>query len=65
MSELRRRPYSLGLMCACEAGVCGSCGVTFTAAETVHRDICLKPAERRNAIITCVSRARGRIELAL
>ncbi|MFG1466662.1 cytochrome P450/oxidoreductase [Xanthobacter sp. DSM 24535] len=51
----------------CEEGLCGSCEVHVLAGEVDHRDKVLSAAERAgNArMMSCCSRGRGRISVAL
>ena len=49
----------------CEGGICGTCRVCLVSGEVIHRDAVLKPEERADTMITCVSRGRGRIGIAL
>lgn len=50
---------------ACERGVCGTCKVRYTKGDPLHRDAALLPTDRADQFITCVSRSRGEITLAL
>ena len=59
------RSHGFTIDSACEAGLCGTCRVGYSAGEPIHRDMALGVAERTTAILTCVSRARGRIVLTL
>lgn len=51
----------------CEEGLCGSCELAVQSGEIDHRDRVLTAAERAagNRIITCCSRARGRLVLSI
>jgi ferredoxin-NADP reductase len=49
----------------CEGGACGSCKVRYLAGEPVHRDFCLKTADRAHTVMACVSRAKGELVLDL
>ena len=51
----------------CRQGVCGECRVPVRAGEVLHRDLYLSQAERDagDAMMACVSRAAGRLELDL
>lgn len=50
----------------CRRGECGACIVDVVDGDVDHRDVCLTPAQRRNAMCTCVSWARtSDITLAL
>ncbi|MGK7868132.1 PDR/VanB family oxidoreductase [Falsiroseomonas sp. E2-1-a20] len=44
---------------SCESGTCGTCRTGYLAGEVDHRDLVLTPAERRRALMVCVSRARS------
>lgn len=50
---------------SCEAGACGSCRVHFVSGEPIHRDFALRPGERADQFICCVSRATGELTLDL
>lgn len=51
----------------CEEGLCGSCEVVVEAGEIEHRDKVLSTSERAASkrMITCCSRAKGKIRIAL
>lgn len=49
---------------SCESGVCGTCKTRLISGEADHRDLVLRPDERDDWIMTCVSRA-GSQELVL
>jgi len=49
----RRMPSS------CESGTCGTCRTGLLAGEADHRDLVLTEAERKDAIMICVSRAKS------
>ena len=51
----------------CRQGVCGECRVPVRAGTVLHRDLYLSQAERDagDAIMACVSRAAGRLEVDL
>lgn len=49
----RRAPSS------CESGTCGTCRTGLLGGEADHRDLVLSEAERRSAVMICVSRARS------
>lgn len=51
----------------CRQGVCGECRVPVRAGALLHRDLYLSQAEREagDALMACVSRADGRLELGL
>ena len=42
---------------SCESGTCGTCRTRLLEGEPDHRDLVLTEAERRHAIMICVSRA--------
>ena len=48
---------------SCESGTCGTCKTTVLAGEVDHRDMVLTPAERRTAMMVCVSRGKGELVL--
>lgn len=49
----RRSPSS------CESGTCGTCRTAVLEGEPDHRDMVLTDAERRSAMMICVSRAKS------
>lgn len=51
----------------CEEGLCGSCEVVVEAGEIEHRDKVLSTSEKAASklMITCCSRAKGKIRIAL
>jgi len=51
----------------CRQGVCGECRVPVRTGTVLHRDLYLSQAERDagDAMMACVSRAAGRLELDL
>ncbi len=51
----------------CRQGVCGQCRLPVRSGVVVHRDLYLTQAERDagDAMMACVSRAQGRLELSL
>ena len=59
------RDNGIALPSSCELRVCGSCECGYLAGDVIHRDVVLPPARRGSRIITCVSRARGRLVLDL
>ena len=42
---------------SCETGTCGTCKTKMLSGEADHRDLFLAPHERKDNIMTCVSRA--------
>lgn len=50
---------------SCQGGVCGTCRVRYLAGEPVHRDLALPADERTHTVLVCVSRAKGKLVLAL
>ena len=58
------RAHGHRLPSSCESGTCGTCRMKLLAGDPDHRDLVLTDAERRHAIMICVSRARSR-ELTL
>ena len=48
-------PYS------CRQGFCGTCKVRVLDGDVEHRDRLLAPADRRDSMLLCVSRATGRL----
>ena len=47
----------------CATGTCGTCKTAVLSGEADHRDMVLTPAERRTAMMVCVSRGRGELVL--
>lgn len=50
---------------SCEAGACGSCRVRYVSGQPIHRDFALRPEERADQFICCVSRAAGELTVDL
>ena len=50
---------------SCESGTCGTCRTRYLSGEVDHRDMVLTDAERRSAVMLCVSRAKGTLVLDL
>lgn len=48
---------------SCESGTCGTCKTAVLSGDVDHRDMVLTPAERRTAMMVCVSRGRGELVL--
>ena len=59
------RAHGRRLPSSCESGSCGTCRTTVLAGEVEHRDFVLTPAERRTAMLVCVSRGAGEVVLDL
>lgn len=57
--------HGVPMRTSCETGICGSCICDYAAGEVIHRDAVLQLAERSHRIVPCVSRARGKLTLAL
>ena len=47
----------------CEVGSCGTCRIDYVSGEIDHRDMVLTQAERGTSLMSCVSRARGKVVL--
>ncbi|MGB3386771.1 MAG: 2Fe-2S iron-sulfur cluster-binding protein, partial [Pseudaminobacter sp.] len=59
------RDNGIAVDAVCEGGVCGSCRVKYVEGEPVHRDLALRVEERADTLLVCVSRATGKLVLAL
>ncbi len=57
------RSHGLQSASSCESGTCGTCRTTLLSGEADHRDMVLSQAERRGAIMVCVSRGKGELVL--
>ncbi len=57
------RSNGLRVPSSCESGTCGSCKMRLVAGEAEHRDFVLESDEYDSAIMVCVSRGRGDIEI--
>jgi phthalate 4,5-dioxygenase reductase component len=55
MEALRARGHEVPS--SCETGTCGTCKTRMLSGEADHRDLFLAPHERKDNIMTCVSRA--------
>ena len=53
------RARGLDAPSSCESGTCGTCRTGLISGDVDHRDMVLSPAERRTAIMVCVSRAKA------
>ena len=57
------RANGLRVPSSCESGTCGSCKMRLVAGEVEHRDFVLESDEYNSAIMVCVSRGKGDIEI--
>ena len=57
------RSNGLRVPSSCESGTCGSCKMRLLAGEVEHRDFVLELDEYDSAIMVCVSRGKGDIEI--
>ena len=57
------RANGLRVPSSCESGTCGSCRMKLVAGEVEHRDFVLESDEYNSAIMVCVSRGKGDIEI--
>lgn len=59
--------HGLAVPSMCRQGVCGECRVPVRSGALQHRDLYLGQDEREagDAMMACVSRAHGRLELGL
>ncbi|MBO1073219.1 PDR/VanB family oxidoreductase [Roseomonas marmotae] len=53
------RAHGRKLPSSCESGTCGTCRTRYLSGEVDHRDMVLTPAERKSALMICVSRAKS------
>ena len=53
------RAHGLHAPSSCESGTCGTCKTRLVSGDVDHRDLVLSPAERTNALMVCVSRAKA------
>lgn len=49
----------IALDVSCQAGTCGACRTRYTAGSPIHRDLVLRPAERGEYLMPCVSGCAG------
>jgi len=54
------RNHGLDVPSSCETGTCGTCRTKLLAGEADHRDLVLAEHEKKDTIMICVSRARGK-----
>lgn len=59
------REHGLDMASSCEAGTCGTCKTRYLAGEPDHQDFVLGDDEQAEYVMPCVSRAVGRLKLAL
>jgi len=57
------RSNGLRVPSSCESGTCGSCKMKLVSGEVEHRDFVLESNEYNSAILVCVSRGKGDIEI--
>ncbi|KAI0206832.1 pyruvate kinase-like protein [Astrocystis sublimbata] len=48
---------------SCEVGNCGSCMVEYCKGEVVHKGVALDDEEKKDTMLACVSRGKGRITI--
>lgn len=53
----------IGIPSSCRSGTCGTCRVRVLSGTPHHRDVVLRDDERETQMISCVSRAEGRVVL--
>lgn len=63
LSALREAGFKVDS--SCEAGACGTCRIRYVAGEPIHRDFALRPEERADQFVCCVSRAAGELKIDL
>ncbi|TGD87852.1 oxidoreductase [Mycolicibacterium sp. CH28] len=65
LDALEEHEHAVASMC--RQGVCGECRIPVHSGTVLHRDLYLSEAERAagDAMMACVSRADGRLELEL
>jgi hypothetical protein len=52
-------------LAAFQIGGCGLCAIAYVEGDVIHKDTCLNAEERARYFCPCVSRAAGRVVLAL
>ncbi len=57
------RNNGLRVPSSCESGTCGSCKMKLLSGAVEHRDFVLESDEYESAIMVCVSRGKGDIEI--
>ena len=57
------RSNGLRVPSSCESGTCGSCKMKLLSGAVEHRDFVLESDEYESAIMVCVSRGKGDIEI--
>jgi phthalate 4,5-dioxygenase reductase subunit len=57
------REHGVDAPSSCESGTCGTCRTTLISGNVDHRDLVLEDHERGSAIMICISRGRGTIEI--
>lgn len=48
---------------SCRQGICGTCECEFSSGEVIHLDSLLQPADRKDRLLPCVSRAKGSVTI--
>jgi phthalate 4,5-dioxygenase reductase subunit len=57
------RQHGVDAPSSCESGTCGTCRTPLLGGDVDHRDLVLEEHERASAIMICISRGRGTIEI--
>ncbi|GGF30235.1 iron-sulfur protein [Aliidongia dinghuensis] len=57
------REHGVDAPSSCESGTCGTCRTALVGGDVDHRDLVLEDHERGSAIMICISRGRGTIEI--
>jgi phthalate 4,5-dioxygenase reductase subunit len=57
------REHGFDAPSSCESGTCGTCRTRLLSGDVDHRDLVLEDHERGEAIMICISRGRGKIEI--